>query len=227
MKEVIQMKKIIILIVCISLLSLGGYLIYTHSFEKSYEKKSNEQKNNPLQEEQIPKSVDNFEKEVEKSNITQKIEEKEKSYTQTTEKETKPQESYEHKSNDKPSKKIVETKIEEKKQEVVSDDRIWSDFINDPETLRVLGGYITQYTTYNSAYEKVKEISSWGYRARSVEVCTELSTGVKCAYGIKAIISAGVCEDNPEMNFKWWENEKVDIISYLKSVGYKCEGKSW
>lgn len=107
-----------------------------------------------------------------------------------------------------------------------TDDEIWNDFITDPETIRLLGGYVTKYNK-KQAESKTYEISALGYDARYVESCTEISTGLKCAYGIIANVPKNTCEENPLLDFKWWIYDNIDVITYMKSIGYSCDGLSW
>lgn len=91
-----------------------------------------------------------------------------------------------------------------------------------------MGGYITKYDNVNDVINKTTEIANLGYFAEYIDTCIYLSTGKKCAYGIKATVPYNTCESNPEMTFEWWNyDNNMDIISYLKSLGYECIGKSW
>ena len=62
-----------------------------------------------------------------------------------------------------------------------------------------MGGYITKYDNVNDVINKTTEIANLGYFAEYIDTCIYLSTGKKCAYGIKATVPYNTCESNPEM----------------------------
>jgi len=103
-----------------------------------------------------------------------------------------------------------------------NDEAEWEEFINDPETKRILGGHITDLKSANEAQAKMIELAGYGYDGKWIDTCIILSTGKRCVYGVIAIVEANTCENNPELTYNWWSYDHyVDIITYLKSLGCK------
>ena len=162
------------------------------------------------------------EKIEDKTNIKEEQTNKSTSKTETNKQSTNNQNQEESKNDNQNSNTNTTPSNPPKK----TDDEIWNDFITDPETIRLLGGYVTKYNK-KQAESKTYEISALGYDARYVESCTEISTGLKCAYGIIANVPKNTCEENPLLDFKWWIYDNIDVITYMKSIGYSCDGLSW
>lgn len=121
---------------------------------------------------------------------------------------------------------ITNEEKETNKQEDTSNND-WEDFINDPAVINSLGGYVTKFTSDKEAKAKKDELTQYGYYSEWIKNCMDPEES-KCAYGVIATVPANVCENNPEIKYQWWLYDNyVDIITYLKSIGYACEGKQW
>lgn len=205
---------------------------YTHSSEKLEEQESGythileEKKEEDKSYEHNSKKEDISNKETNKSNDSSSSENKTITESNTNS-EIKEDKSSSDNSN-KQNNNNEETKPSAPSIPENNDEAEWEEFINDPETKRILGGHITDLKSANEAQAKMIELAGYGYDGKWIDTCIILSTGKRCVYGVIAIVEANTCENNPELTYNWWSYDHyVDIITYLKSLGYACEGKSW
>lgn len=228
-------KKVrIIIILCITImltLSIIGYRIFFRKVNIKNNKKDIVEKQN-------------F-KETTKSNIStkEKIELNSKPDEQQIEKEIKNESTISNSSKKNDTNKKQDVTNETTKQNVASknetsyntinntvqevdlDEKLWEDFKKDPVVLMVLE---SNSIDWENKSEQEKEANKWidlGYRVEMPYQCIYLSGQNKCVYGLIVYLPKGVCnETQDEIKIDWRKKNYIGIISYAKSIGYKCEG---
>lgn len=228
-----KIKVKIIIILCITILLVSSIVCYKHFFKKVNIKsnkihiveknnvkkttKSGEATNERI--ETNSKSDEKVNKEIEnESNINNSSKKINANKKQDVIKEIPKQDEVEkNEANSNTINNIV--------QEVNQDEKLWEEFKKDPIVLMVLE---SDSIDWENKSEQDKEANKWinlGYRVEMPYQCIYLSGQNKCVYGLIVYLPKGVCNETPsEIKIDWRKKNYIGIISYAKSIGYKCEG---
>lgn len=241
-KKLLITSMFIIIAVVLSLIS------YTH-FSKNSSKSINS--NEPVEDkkkvhnsdEQVSSNSDNDVLEEKKASYEQgleKTEEKKENYTHNSSKETKQNTTSNNinqnnnssntntpsNSNSSNNTSSQNTSIETPNNETVNqDEKMWEEFKKDPFVLMLLE---SDSIDWESKSEQETEANKWidlGYRVEMPYQCISLTSGNRCVYGLIVYLPKGICgETLNEIKVDWRKRNYVGIVTYAKSLGYKCEG---
>ena len=229
-----KIKVKIIIILCITGLLVSAIFCYKHLLKKVniksnkidiVEKKNVKKtsKSNASKNEEIESNSKSDEKQKLKeikneSTISNSIKKNNANKKQEVTKESAKQNAV---SKNETSSNIVNNTV----QEVDQDEKLWEEFKKDPIVLMVLE---SDSIDWENKSEQDKEANKWinlGYRVEMPYQCIYLSGQNKCVYGLIVYLPKGVCNETPnEIKIDWRKKNYIGIISYAKSIGYKCEG---
>lgn len=248
-----RLKIAIISICVIIVLCLVGFLIFNFT-NKDINNKESKKENNievkeEIKEEQIIEDEEKEEKEetIEQEEIKEEQKEEQlenkkenNSNSQSTSKKENNSNSSSNKNNttnntntnkenntsEKVDTNTTINKDSEKEESNVSnnDDTIWQEFLKSDYVVNTLE---TSTPDFDSREEQHKEFELWynlGYRVEEPMVCLDLSSGKRCAYSLVVFLPKGVCGETEEIKINWRNKNYIGIVSYAKSIGYKCEG---
>ena len=245
-KKLLITSMFIILAIVLSLIS------YTH-FSKNSIKSINrnkaveDEKRVHNFDEQVSSNSNNDVLEEKKASYEQgleKTEEKKENYTHNSSKETKTENKQNTTSNNinqnnnssntntpnnpnsSNNTSSQNTSIETSNNETVNqDEKIWEEFKKEPFVLMALESNSIDWENKN---EQEAEANRWidlGYRVEMPYQCINLSSGNRCVYGLIVYLPKGICGETPnEIKVDWRKRNYVGIVTYAKSLGYKCEG---
>ena len=108
---------------------------------------------------------------------------------------------------------------------VNQDEKMWEEFKKDPFVLMILE---SDSIDWESKSEQEIEANKWinlGYRVEMPYQCINISGTNRCVYGLIVYLPKGICGETPnEIKVDWRKRNYVGIVTYAKSIGYKCEG---
>ena len=230
----IKLKIIIIIIMCITGLLVSAIFCYKHRLKK-VNIKSN--KIDIVEKQNVEETTNSNESTNEKNESNSKSDEKQKG------KEIKNESTISNSSKKNNANKKQDVTKESTKQNVVSkneissntvpntiqevnqDEKLWEEFKKDPIVLMVLE---SDSIDWENKSEQDKEANKWinlGYRVEMPYQCIYLNGQNRCVYGLIVYLPKGVCNETPnEIKIDWRKKNYIGIISYAKSIGYKCEG---